>query len=119
MQRHEILAWLGDDQGGLDDGQLEQFTAAADDIETRYPDPDDRDEAEAALIAAHQFLTEDPAAVIGELAQARLQAEIARTRALAGLRQGARQLIGRGYTEAGYARAAHVDRMAVRAWLGK
>lgn len=119
MQRHEILAWLGDNQGDLDDDQLAQFTDAANEIEQRYPDPEDRDEAQAALIAAHRLLLENPADVIVELARARARAESARAQALAGLRQGAIQLVGNGYTEAGYARAAEVDRMAVRNWLGK
>lgn len=119
MQTHEILAWLSDGRDALDDDQFAQFTAAANDIARRYPGPDDRAEAEAALTTAYRLLLEDPAAVIGELARDRHRAELGRLQALAGLRQAALQLIGHDYTEAGFARAANVDRMAVRTWRGK
>lgn len=120
MQRHEILAWLGDNQGGLTDDQLDEFAALAKDIADRYPDPDDRDEAEAALIAAHQLLVEGPDAVIAGLAAARITARAAEVAALAGLQQAAVQLIpAGGRTEAGFGREAGIDRMTVRKWLGK
>jgi hypothetical protein len=54
------------------------------------------------------------------VAAARAAARTAEVAALAGLRQAARQLIPAGdRTEAGFAREASVDRMAVRSWLGK
>lgn len=120
MQKHEILAWLGDNQGDLTDDQLDEFIDLANDIEARYPDPDDRDEAEAALIAAHRLLIEGPDAVIADLAQARTQAKAAEIAALAGLRQAAVQLIpAKERTEAGFGREAGIDRMTVRKWVGK
>lgn len=119
MQRHEILAWLGDNQGDLTDDQLDEFIALAEDIEERYPDADDRDEAEAALIAAHRLLVEGPDAVIAELAAARTAARAAEVAALAGLRQAAVQLVPSKRTEAGFGREAGVDRMTVRKWTGK
>jgi len=120
MQKYEILAWLGDNQGDLDDDQLDEFIGLANDIEARYPDPDDSDEAEAALIAAHRLLLEGPDAVIADLAQARTQAKAAEASALAGLRQAAVQLIpANERSEAGFGREAGVDRMTVRKWIGK
>jgi hypothetical protein len=120
MQQHEILAWLGDDQGGLTDDQLQEFTDAAQEIQARYPDADDREEAQTALITAHRLLLEGADAVVGELAAARTRARVAEIEALAGLRQAAIQLINAGErTESGFAREAGVDRMAVRSWLGK
>ena len=119
MQRHEILAWLGDDHT-LTADQLDEFTTAADEIEQQYPDPDDQDEAQAALIAAYRLLVEDRTAVVRELSAQLASARRAEQLAVAGLKQAAKQLIdARQRTEAGFAREAGVDRMTVRAWRGK
>lgn len=123
MQRHEILAWLGDDHA-LTDDQLDEFAFIADDIEQQYPDPDDADEAQAALTAAYQLLTEDPAVVVRSLSAALASARTAELRAVAALKQTANQIIEPGArtgvrTESGFAREAGVDRMTVRAWRGK
>ncbi|MFE6165822.1 hypothetical protein ACFQ7F_43760 [Streptomyces sp. NPDC056486] len=119
-ERHEVLAWLGDAAGEMTSEQIEEFAALSDEIAERYPDPDDRDEMQAALTVAHRLLVENPAAVVSELSEQRAQARQAEIDALAGLRQAALQLIPAGdRTESGFSREAHVDRMAVRAWLGK
>lgn len=119
MQLHELEAWLGDDHG-LDAEQITDLLKAADEIEERYPNPDDQEEAQAALTAAYRLMAEGPDSVIAELAAARVAARTAEVVALAGLRQAARQLISAGdRTEAGFAREGGVDRMAVRSWLGK
>lgn len=119
MQRHEILAWLGNDHG-LTGEQLDEFTTAADEIEQQYPDPDDQDEAQAALIAAYRLLVEDQGAVVGELSAQLISARRAELLAVAGLKQAANQLIGAHVrTESGFAREVGVDRMTVRAWRGK
>lgn len=119
MQRYELDAWLGDDHG-LTEDQIDDLLAAADEIEKRYPDRDDQDEREAALTAAYQLLTEAPEDLIAELAAARVAARTAEIKALAGLRQVALTRISNGDdTEAGFARRAGLDRMAVRKWLGK
>jgi hypothetical protein len=119
MQHHEILAWLGDDHA-LTDEQLGEFTTAANQIERQYSDPDDQDEAQAALIAAYRLLVEDPADVVRELAGQLASARRSELLAVAGLKQAANQLLdARRRTEAGFAREAGVDRMTVRAWRGK
>lgn len=118
IQRHEIEAWLGDDHG-LTSEQIAELTRTADDIAERYPDPDDTDEREAALVAAYRIMSGD-AAVVEELAAELTRARLAEARALAGLRQAAMSLVGDGAeSESGMARRAGVDRMAVRGWLGK
>lgn len=117
-QQHEIEAWLGDDHG-LNGEQITDLVRTADDIATRYPDPDNRDEREAALTVAYRLMADDTA-VLDELAAARSAAKMAEVLALAGLRQAAIDLIPTGReTEAGFARRAGVDRMAVRRWIGK
>ncbi len=110
-------AWLGDDHG-LTDDQVDEMMRIDAELVERYPDPDDRDEREAALIVAHQLMTEAPN-VVEDLAHARLRARTAEAKALAGLRQAAIMLVPEQETEAGFARRANVDRMAVRGWLGK
>lgn len=119
MQPYELAAWLGNDHG-LNDDQTNDLLTQANEIEDRYPDPDDRDEAEAALTAAYRLMTEDPGDVVSELAAALTTARSAQTAALAGLRQAANQLIPVGdRSEAGFAREVGVDRQSVRTWLGK
>jgi hypothetical protein len=119
MQRHEILAWLGDDHA-LTYDQLDEFTTVAIEIEQRYPDPDDQDEAQAALIAAYRLLVEDQASVVQELSAQLTSARRAELLAIAGLKQAANMLIdAHRQTEAGFAREAGVDRMTVRSWRGK
>lgn len=118
MQIHELEAWLGDDHG-LDDVQLAELLAHADEIEERYPDADDQAERDAALSTAYRILLVQDE-VIGELAQQRADARAAELQALAGLRQAALMLIPtESRTEAGFAKQVGVDRMTVRKWLGK
>lgn len=120
-QLHEIEAWLGDDHG-LTAAQVEELRRTADDIDARWPGADDRGEHEAAMIVAYRLLVEDPETVVAELAGARVRAQDAEARALAGLQQAAVSLIedgGRGIrSQSGYAARAGVDRMTVRDWLG-
>lgn len=117
-QRHEIEAWLGDNHD-LTSNQIDELTRTADEIADRYPDEDDHDEREAALTVAYRLMTGDQG-VVDELADELTRARQAQVRALAGLRQAATTLIPAGDdTQAGFARRAGVDRMAVRDWLGK
>ena len=116
MQTHEILAWLGDDQGALTGDQLAAFTALAEQITARHPGPDDRDDAQGALTVAHRLLLEQPESVVADLARDLLAARRAEAVARAGLRQAALQLIEGVYSEARFAREAGVDRMTVRSW---
>lgn len=117
MQRYELDAWLGDDHG-LNEDEIAELLAKADEIEERCDaDPDEMSEE---LVTAYRLLREDSGAVVQELADRRLAASVAEINALAGLRQAAIVLIGRGeFTESGFARAAGVDRMTVRKWIGK
>lgn len=118
MQRYELEAWLGEDDG-LDEEQIDELLRHADDIQERYPDPDHQAEREVALSTAYRLLRLEEE-VITELSQERSDARAAESRALAGLRQAAIMLIPNGSrTEAGFARQVGVDRMAVRNWLGK
>jgi hypothetical protein len=117
-QGYEIEAWLGEDHG-LTSDQIDELVTVSDDIAARYPEPDDTTEREAALTVAYRLMTEGPA-VVDELAAELLAARTAQVRALAGLRQAALDLIPDGQeTQAGFARRAGVDRMAVRGWLGQ
>lgn len=117
MQQYELEAFLGDDHG-LDEDQIAELLAKADEIEERCDaDPDEMSEE---LVAAYRLMRENPGDVVKELAERRLAASIAEFNALAGLRQAAIVLIERGdFTESGFSRAAGVDRMTVRKWLGK
>lgn len=106
--------------------QVDDLTAAAAEIGRRYPDPDDAAEREAALTLAYRLMVEDHSQVVAELADSLAAARLAEVSALAALRQSAVTLVrdrgkgGRGITsEAGFARAAGVDRMTVRGWLDK
>lgn len=117
-QRYEIEAWLGDNHG-LTDEQVDNLVTTADDIASRYPDPDDADEREAALTVAYRLMAGDES-VVDTLAAELAAARQVQVKALAGLRQAALDLIPEGCaTEKGFARRAGVDRMAVRGWLGK
>lgn len=117
MQRYELEAWLGNDHG-LTSGQIDELLAHADDIASRYPEPDDQAERDAALSAAYRLLSgEDD--VVETLAEQRVAAKATEAHALAGLRQLAVMQTRAGESEAGFAKRAHVDRMAVRRWLGK
>jgi hypothetical protein len=118
-QRYEIEAWLGDNHG-LTDDQIDELTRLAEELRERYPDPDDQEERDAALSAAHRIMVDMPDAVVEDLARELFAARMAEAKALAGLRQAAIMMVGWGTeTEAGFARRAGVDRMAVRGWLGK
>lgn len=124
-QQHEIEAWLGDDHG-LTPGQVEALREASDVIAARYPDPDDRAEREAALTVARRILTEDPALVVAELADARRKARETLARVTAGLWQAAVMTVDVGVrgrkhsdSENAFAVRAGVDRKTVRTWLGK
>lgn len=124
-QRYEIEAWLGDDHG-LTTDQITDLARVSDQIADRYPDPDDRDDREAALTVAYRLMVEDPETVVHELAAERQRAQLAEAHALAGLRQAAVTLVepagskgGQGIsTQQGYAARAGVTRMTVRDWLG-
>ncbi|NUU21824.1 MAG: hypothetical protein HOV68_09985 [Streptomycetaceae bacterium] len=119
-QRHEIEAWLGDDHG-LDDAGILQLMEISDEINTRYPDPDDQPERDAALAAAYRLTAgEAPERILTELGAERLAAKRAELAALAALQQAALMLIpDRTISENAFCTQADLNRMSVRAWLGK
>lgn len=117
-EQHELEAWLGDDHG-LTSEQISDLLATANNIDERYPDPDDEAERQAALMVAYQLML-GQSDVVDEHARKLQRARGDESMALAGLRQAALSLIPDGQeTESGFARRAGVDRMAVRTWLGK
>lgn len=118
IQRHELLAWLGDDHG-LTESQTDELATIADEIAERYPDPDDQADRDAALIVAYRLMRGE-SDIVEELGAQLLKARLAESRALAGLRQAALSLLpDRTMSESAFARTANLDRMAVRSWLGK
>ncbi|TDX84938.1 helix-turn-helix transcriptional regulator [Amycolatopsis arida] len=122
-QHHEIEAWLGDDHG-LDDEQVRDLTRIANELDARYPDPDDEDLKTAALVAAYRLMIDDAEEVVTDFANDLFRARAAEHQALAGLRQAARTLVrvdrsARGiHSQAGFAEIVGVDRQTVRDWLG-
>lgn len=119
MQLHELEAWLGDSHG-LNDDELTELLDDANDIEARYPDADDQPERDAALFAAYRLKTEPVEDVLADYGKQRSNARAAASAASAALQQAAHTVITDGkISEAGFARAAHIDRMAVRKWFGK
>lgn len=123
-QRHEIMAWLGDDHS-LTDDQLTHLTRQADQIAARYPDPDDIEEREAALTVAYRLMVAPAEDVVDELAADLSRARLAEQAALAGLQQAAVTVVAVGdrsarglRSQAGFAARAGVDRNTVRDWQG-
>lgn len=120
-QRYEIEAWLGDDHG-LTDEQVTDLIRISDEINERYPDEDDADLCDAAMVAAYRILSGHDSGedIVAALAETRVQARKQDAEALAGLRQAAAMLVPDRMSENGFARIGHVDRMTVRRkWLGK
>jgi hypothetical protein len=119
-ERHEILAWLGDNPG-LTDNQIADLMSIADDLAERYED--DREGRDAALTVAYRLMVEPVEDVVAELASELTAARVAEANAGAALQVAAKICIhdnARGiHSEAGFARAAGVDRMTVRNWIGK
>jgi len=56
VERYELVAWLGPAAEDLSPAQIDRLLAEAVKIDERYPDPDDADDREAALVAATQYL---------------------------------------------------------------
>lgn len=116
MQQYELEAWLGSDHG-LTEDQIAELLTQANEIEERYPDPDDQAERDAALTTAYRLQLEPAEKVLADYSAQRTAARAAESAASAGLQQAAQSLIWDGeWTEAGFARAVNVDRMTVRKW---
>lgn len=110
-------AWLGDARADLTDEQYARLLDESIDIEARYPDPDDADDARDALTAAVQYaLGEiDPTRAGAALVDARAAARTA----LVAAQQVARMAVQDGMSEARAAEQCGIDRMTVRKVLGK
>lgn len=104
MQRYELDAWLGPD--GWTDEQRDKIAEDYSAWEAANPDASE-DEGEAMLTAIAQH--HDRALSIPNLARVR---EEARAAVVVSVTLG-------GMSESEAARAAGVDRMTVRKWLGK
>lgn len=119
MQLFELEAWLGDDHG-LSEDELTELLDEANEIDERYPDPDDQAERDAALSAAYRLMTEPVEDVLADYGKQRSDARAVASAASAALQQAARTVVAEGkLSEAGFSRVAGVDRMSVRKWLDK
>lgn len=117
MERHEIEAWLGPAAEDLTDEQIGRLATAAGDIDGRYPDPDDADLREAALIAACQYLLGE---ITVEQAGTDLgRARMAEQRARAAAMQVAVMAVQDGAEKSPTARAGAIDRMRLLEELGE
>jgi hypothetical protein len=126
MQRYELDAWLGDNQGGLAEDQITDLLRAANDIGARYPDPDDADDRELALTVAYRLMVEPAEDVITELSTDLTRVRLSHHQIMVAIRQAALCLVepaarkGSGVTSAqGFAARAGVDRQSVLSWLGR
>ncbi|HWO62695.1 MAG TPA: hypothetical protein VNO31_21960 [Umezawaea sp.] len=124
-QQRDLGAQLGDDHG-LTPEQVDQLRQHRDEINARYPEPDDQASRDAAFEVALRLLRGEPG-VVEELAETRAHAKAAAARALAGLQQAALMTVEWNAPpnrhnpngEGAFARRAGVDRMLVRKWGGK
>lgn len=117
MQPCELDAWLGDARDQMTDEQVETFARIVRDIEDRWPDPDDVEEATAAMSGALMLiLGDDTLAGVG----ARFgEAYRARRRAAAQLTGAVLASEALGATEAEIVREARINRVTARRMLGK
>ena len=107
---------LGPAADELTEEQRERFADEWDEIDARYPDPDDNDERLAALTACVQYLLGET-----DVYQAGFEREAAQreaARAYAASRQVARMAALDGAPKATAARDASIDRMVLLKDLG-
>lgn len=96
----DMRAWIGPAWDELSTDQRTRFAAAVDDIDARYPDPDDQHVRDAVMSAAVQWM-------LGEITLAEAGANLRNARAQEEIARGvARQVAVMA------ARAVGVDRMA-------
>ncbi|MBD3779181.1 MAG: hypothetical protein IE923_07950 [Micrococcales bacterium] len=117
MEQHELDAWLGPARSDLTDEQYERLASEAEDIERRYPDPDDGPVRDAALVTTLEYLLEEGTTL--SAGSALLDARITAAKALAGARQMARLAALDGTPKAQAAREAGIDRMTLLKDLGE
>jgi DNA-binding phage protein len=114
----DLMAWLGPAGSELTPEQMELVADAARDINTRYPDPDEQPDREAALSATVQYLLGEtsPEEAARELAQARQREHEAFVTALQVAVMAHR--VG-GIRKATAARTSGIDRMGLLKALGE
>lgn len=117
MERYELEARLGPALEQLTPEQISRLAAESDRIDEIYPEPGNADRRQHALTAATQYL-------LGETdthraGQALAQARGAAAEAAEFARQVVIMAVEDGMSEYEAARQANVDRMTIRAWLGK
>ena len=118
MTDNDLMAWLGPAAKDLTGEQIEQVAEAARDIETRYPDPDEQPERDAALSATVQLLLGET--MPEDAARALIDARRAEREAYAAALQMAVMLHRVGdVPKATAARRVGVDRMGLLKALGE
>lgn len=111
MERHELEAWLGPALDDLTPEQVSRLHREAEAIDARYPDPDDADEREAALVAAVQYLLGD--LTVEEAGKRRRETRAAERHARVQAIQVACMAAEDGMPTAAAARAAGLDRQVL------
>jgi hypothetical protein len=117
MANHELMAWLGPAATDLTAEQIDRVAEAAADITSRYPDPDEQPERDAALSVTVQYL-------LGEITpedarRALIAARLAQREAYVVAEQVAVMSVGDGTAKAAAARAVGIDRMSLLKALGE
>lgn len=111
MERYELEAWLGPALEDLSPEQVDRLHREALAIHARYPDPDDADDREAALVAALQYLLGD--LTLEEAGRARRETRAAERRARVQAIQVACMAEADGMPTAAAARVAGLDRQVL------
>lgn len=120
--RRELLDWLGG-TATLTDEQMDKLITASQDVDGRYPDPDEQGERDAALSASLQYLLGETTPE--DAKRTLIDARAAEGRAYAAALQIAVMLVherraaGKEPNKLGAANAAGVDRMSLLKALGE
>ena len=111
IERHELEAWLGPALDDLTTEQVDRLHREAQNIAARYPDDDDADDREAALIAATQYLLGELS--VEEAGRRRRETRAAERHARVQAIQLAVMAEADGLPTAAAARAAGIDRQVL------
>lgn len=111
MERYELEAWLGPALEDLTQEQVDRLHREAQAITTRYPNPDDADDREAALTAAVQYMLGE--LTVEEAGRRRRETRAAERHARVQAIQVALMAAADGMPTATAARAAGIDRQVL------
>lgn len=114
---YEMDAWLGPARDEMTDEQAKRFTAGLELISTRYPEPDDQMERDAATSATVQCILGET--TVQEQARNLRDARIHTATTMAAAQQVARLAVRDGAPKATTACQIGLDRMTMRKVLGK